>query len=131
MALISFLSLNGQEITEQGRAISESFDTSASNMELDSGINKRYIKNTKRKFSFKWEWLPNIQSDTIDNRKARDYLKTLAFTRDKILMSIKLDHNQDSESIYVYITDYSEDLIRRSPGTTCDYYSVTMSVEEV
>jgi len=131
MALISFLSLNGEEITEQGRTISDSVNIGASEVELDAGIAKRYIKTNKRTFSIKWDWLPSIEAHTIDSRKARNYLKELAFTRNKILVNIKMDHNENAESFYVYINDYSEDLIRRVVEDACDYYNVNMSFEEV
>lgn len=131
MTVISFLSLNGQELTEQGRTISDSIVLNASDIELDEGMRKRYVKDSKRKFSFKWEWLPSLDAYTIDNRKARDYIKNLALTtRVKIPMLIKLDPLKAAESIYVYIEDYSEDLIRRDITTGCDYYSVSLSVEE-
>jgi hypothetical protein len=94
-------------------------------------MRKRYVKDSKRKFSFKWEYLPSLQAHTIDNRKARDYIKNLALTtRAKIPMLIKLDPLKPAESIYVFVEDYSEDLIRRDITTGCDYYSVSLSVEE-
>jgi len=131
MTIISFLSLNGQELTEQGRTISDSISLNASDVELDEGMRKRYVKDSKRKFSFKWEWLPSLDAHTIDNRKARDYIKNLALTtRVKIPMLIKLDPLKPAESIYVFIEDYSEDLVRRDIASGCDYYSVSLSVEE-
>jgi hypothetical protein len=129
--IISFLSINGQEITEQGRKVSDSYNFGASDVELDSGINKRYIKKNKRIFSFQWEWMPTLQEKTIDNRKARDYVKQIAFSRNKAQMTIQLHPSDPSESFDVYVNDYSENLIRRSPQEGCDYYSVSLTVEEV
>jgi hypothetical protein len=131
MTILSFLSLDGEELTEQGRKMTDSVNVNASSVELDSGVSRRYIKKNKRSFTFTWDWLPSLQSNTIDNRKSRDYIKSLVFSaRTKILMDIKLDHQEDVESIYVYINDYSEDLIRRDPVNACDYYSVALTVEE-
>jgi hypothetical protein len=131
MTILSFLSLNNQEITEQGRTMTDNVTVNASSVELDNGVTRRYLKTNKRSFTFKWTWLPSLESHTIDNRKSRDYLKNLAFTtKNKILMKIKLDHNDENELIYVYINDYSEDLIRRDPTTGCDYFTVTLTVEE-
>lgn len=131
MTILSFLSLNNQEITEQGRKMTDNVVVNASSVELDNGVTRRYIKTNKRSFTFQWDWLPSLESHTIDNRKSRDYLKNLAFTiKNKILMEIKLDHNEESELIYVYINDYSEDLIRRDPATGCDYFTVSLTVEE-
>ena len=131
MTILSFLSLNNEEITEQGRKMTDSVTVNASSVELDNGVTRRYIKKNKRSFTFQWEWLPSLESHTIDNRKSRDYLKDLAFTtKTKILMEIKLDHNEEAELIYVYINEYSEDLVRRDPTTGCDYFTVSLTVEE-
>lgn len=131
MTILSFLSLDNQEITEQGRSISVSTEQSGGAIELDSGTSRRYIKTNKRSFTIKWEWMPSIDAHAVDNRKSRNYLKNLVLTtRNKILMSIKLDHNQNAENIYIYIKDYSENLVRRAVQDGCDYYSVTLTVEE-
>lgn len=131
MTVLSFLSLNNQEITEQGRKVSDSVQTGASEVELDSGVSRRYIKNNKRNFTFEWEWMPSLQNKTIDQRKSRDYIKDLAFTtKNKILMKIKLDHEEAAEEIYVYINEYSEELVRRDIQEGCDYYKVSLTVEE-
>lgn len=131
MTVLSFLSLGGQEITEQARKMTDSVSFNGSTIELDNGVSRKYMKANKRSFTFTWDWLPSLESHTIDNRKARDYIKDLAFTsRTKILMEIKLDHNEEHELIHVYINDYSESLIRRDPSTGCDYYNVSLSVEE-
>lgn len=123
--------MNNEEITEQGRRINDNIAINASPIELDSGISKRYIKTNKRAFTFQWDWLPSLQSHTIDNRKSRNYIYDLvSTTKNKILMKIKMDHNEEPESIYVYINEYSEDLIRRDPVSGCDYYTVSLTVEE-
>lgn len=131
MTILTFLSLNNEEITEQGRKMTDNVVVNASSVELDNGVTRRYLKTNKRSFTFQWDWLPSLESHTIDNRKSRDYIKNLVFTtKNKILMEVKLDHNEESELIYVYINDYSEDLIRRDPTTGCDYFTVTLTVEE-
>jgi hypothetical protein len=103
MSIISFLSLNNEEITEQGRKMTDSINVNAGQVELDNGASRRYIKKNKRSFTFQWDWLPSLDTHTIDNRRGRDYVKSLALTvRNKILMEIKMDHNEDAELIYVY-----------------------------
>lgn len=129
--IISFLSLAGQEITEQGRKVSDAINLGATSVELDAGVSRRYLKQNKRVFTFQWEWMPSLQSHTIDNRKARDYVKQIAFTTGSVSMSIKLHPTDAAELINVYVNDYSEDLIRRSPMEGCDYYTVSLTVEEI
>ena len=129
--ILSFLSLDGYEITEQGRTVNDTISMGATPIELDNGTSRRYVKKNKLAVSFKWDWMPSLQSHTIDNRKARDYVKQIGFSRSKVLMSIKLHPTDPVQTMYVYVNDYSEDLIRRSPQEGCDYYTVTLSVEEV
>ena len=131
MSVISFLSINGEPVTEQGRTISSSMQIGASEVVLEAGIKKRYIKTNKRSFSIQWKWLPSIESHTIDNRKSRNFLKNLSLTKDKILVSIKLEHNSNNETFYAYINEYSETLIRRVVEDACDYYDVSITFEEV
>lgn len=131
MSVISFLSINGEPVTEQGRTISSSMQIGASEVVLEAGIKKRYIKTNKRSFSIQWKWLPSIESHTIDNRKSRNFLKNLSLTKNKILVSIKLEHNSNNETFYAYINEYSETLIRRVVEDACDYYDVSITFEEV
>lgn len=130
MTILSFLSLNNEEVTEQGRSIKSSVNIASSPVDLDSGISKRYLKTNKRVLTVAWEWMPSLQSHTIDNRKSRDFVKNLIFIKNKTLVKVKLDHNEAAEEFYAYITDYSEDLIRRAVPDACDYYNVTVSLEE-
>lgn len=131
MSVISFLSINGEPVTEQGRTISSSMQIGASEVVLEAGIKKRYIKTNKRSFSIQWKWLPSIESHTIDNRKSRNFLKNLSLTKNKILVSIKLEHNSNNETFYAYINEYSETLIRRVVEDACDYYDVSITFEEI
>lgn len=131
MSIVSFLSLNNQEITEQGRKITNNFNINASEVELDSGSKRRYYQTPKRTFSFQWDWLPALSTKTIDNRKSRDYLKSLTTIADKITMKIKLSAEDESETIDVYISSYSESLLRREISQACDYYTVNMVFEEI
>jgi len=131
MTIVSFLSLNNQEITEQGRQINDVININASEVELDSGSKRRYYRSIKRTFSFQWDYLPSLSSKTIDNRKGRDYLKSLTAIANKIPMKIKITADENAETIDVYLQSYSESLIRREISQGCDYYRVNMVFEEV
>lgn len=131
MSIVSFLSLNNQEITEHSRLITNGLVINATEVELDSGFKRRYYQSPKRSFSFQWDWLPSTSSMTVDNRKARDYLKSLTAIADKIPMVIKLSAEDGPESLDVYLSSYSETLIRRDIKEGCDYYKVNMTFEEV
>lgn len=130
MSIIKLLSLDGVEITEQGRKYSGSESIAASDVELDLGINKRYIKQNKKISNISFTYLPNSSTKTIDNRAARDYLKTIANKRGKVLVNIKLSPNKETEEYYAYVTNYSENLIRRDLSNQCSYYDLSINFEE-
>lgn len=130
MSIVKLVSLDGVEITEHGRKYSGSESISASDVELDLGINKRYIKKNKKVVNLKFQYLPDIASKTVDNRAARNYLKTIANKRGKVLVNIKLSPKKDNEEYYAYVTSYSETLIRRDLPNQCSYYDLSINLEE-
>ena len=60
MSIVKLLSLDGVEITEHSRKYSGSESIAASDVELDSGINKRYIKKNKKTLSLSFSYLKSL-----------------------------------------------------------------------
>jgi hypothetical protein len=118
------------EITEHARTFSSEIQQSGSDVELARGTIKRYVKRNKRSFSLSFQYLPNLQSMTIDGRKGRDYFNELSQTRGVVYVLIKLDPNKDYESYQCYINSYGERLIRRDLGNGCSYYDISISLDE-
>ena len=122
--------INGEEITEHGRLFSSSMTTSASNVELLNGNKKRFIKNAKNVYTLSFQYLPDHPERTIDGRKARNYLLSVAKTSSSASLSITLDPAEPSYNTVVYVDSYSETLVRRDIPNQCAYYNVEISLKE-
>ena len=122
--------INGEEITEHGRLFSSSMATSASNVELLNGNKKRFIKNAKNVYTLSFQYLPDHPERTIDGRKARNYLLSVAKTSSSASLSIILDPAEPSYNTVVYVESYSETLVRRDIPNQCAYYNVEISLKE-
>jgi hypothetical protein len=122
--------INGEEITEHGRLFSSSMATSASNVELLNGNKKRFIKNAKNVYTLSFQYLPDHPERTIDGRKARNYLLSVAKTSSSASLSIILDPAEPSYNTVVYVDSYSETLVRRDIPNQCAYYNVEISLKE-
>lgn len=128
--IISLLSIDGTEITEHNRKYNGGQTINASDVELDSGVNKRYIKKNKENFSISFTYLPNSATKSVDGRAARDFLKTVAETPGKKTINIKLSPVDPTKTILAYVSSYSETLIKREVDQECAYYDVTVNFEE-
>jgi hypothetical protein len=104
--------------------------TSASNVELLNGNKKRFIKNAKNVYTLSFQYLPDHPERTIDGRKARNYLLSVAKTSSSASLSITLDPAEPSYNTVVYVDSYSETLVRRDIPNQCAYYNVEISLKE-
>lgn len=129
--IISLFSIDGTEITEHNRKYRGGQTINASDIELDSGINKRYIKKNKENFTVNFTYLPSSAAKSVDGRAARDFLKTVSESPGKKTITIKLSPNDSIKTIISYVTSYSETLIRRDVDQSCSYYDVNIGFEEV
>lgn len=130
MSIVKLLSLDGVEITEHSRKYSGSESIAASDVELDSGINKRYIKKNKKTMSLSFSYLPSLSIHTVDARVGRNYLQTLANKRGKVAVYIQLGPEESPQQYDAYVTSYSETLIKRDVANQCAYYDVSIALEE-
>lgn len=128
--LVHLIVMDGEEITEHGRSTSISTIQSGSDVELNRGITKRYVKKNKKSFNISFKYLPNSHEKTVDGRKGRDYLVSLVNKRNSILLKIKLDPSEGYREYECYINSYNETLIRRDIPSQCAYYDVSMEIEE-
>lgn len=128
--LVHLFSINGEQITEHNRKIDISIDQSATGIELARGINRKYIKKNKKTFSVNFRYLPNTTDKTVDGRRGRDYLNSIANTRGTVSVSIKLSPVDDFEVYTCYVNSYSETLVRRDIGSGCSYYDVKIELGE-
>lgn len=130
MSITYLVKLNGFEITEHNRKFDGGTAISVKDVELINGDKKRYIRNNKNIYNFKFTYLPSLQAHTVDGRRGRDYLYSIAMAPASTSLSIKLNPEEDFYTTTAYVESYSETLIRRDLTTQCSYYDVTISFKE-
>lgn len=124
------ITINGEQITEHGRTFTSSMTTSAANVELMNGNKRRFIKNAKNTYTLSFQYLPDHPERTIDGRKARNFLLSVARTSASASLSITLDPAEPTYNTNVYVDSYSETLVRRDIPNQCAYYNVEISLRE-
>jgi hypothetical protein len=138
----ALLMLDGKPLTNQTRT----FDYSVTPLFVENinwaGDSSRYYKNNaanssgKRTFNIKWSFIPNYSSKTVDYRESRNYLKTVAMDPDvHTLTIINQDENgvtpYTEENVTVFVSTFSENLIRRDLVDDVYYFDCSMTLEEV
>lgn len=135
----SLLLIDGKPISEHNRTFDESL--SYKFIENKNWNNKklRYYKNSsqagKKTFNINWKFLPNFRDNTVDYRYARDYLKMIANDPDvhilKIINQDETGANAYTETSYnVFVSSYSETLIRRDLSNGVYYFDCSITLQE-
>jgi hypothetical protein len=138
----ALLILDGKPLTNQTRT----FDYSVTPLFVENinwaGDSSRYYKNNaanssgKRTFNIKWSFIPNYSNKTVDYRESRNYLKTVSMDPDvHTLTIINQDENgitpYTEENVTVFVSTFSENLIRRDLVDDVYYFDCSMTLEEV
>ena len=137
----NLLLLDNKSLTNQTRTFAINATPKFIENENWQGNVSRYYKNTaaskgaKRTFNLDWSFIPNEASFTVDLRESRNFLKQIAQDSDVHSLTII---NQDvsgvtpytEDDIDVFITSYSETLIRRDLPSESYYFSCNMVLEE-
>lgn len=138
----SLLLLDGKPLTNQTRT----FDYSVAPLFVENvnwaGDSSRYYKNNaanssgKRTFNIKWSFIPNYSSKTVDYKESRNYIKAIAMDADThTLTIINQDENgltpYTEETVSVFVSAFSENLIRRDLVDNVYYFDCSMTLEEV
>jgi hypothetical protein len=138
----ALLMLDGKPLTNQTRT----FDYSVTPLFVENinwaGDSSRYYKNSaanssgKRTFNIKWSFIPNYSNKTVDYRESRNYLKTVSMDPDvHTLTIINQDENgvtpYTEENVTVFVSTFSENLIRRDLVDDVYYFDCSMTLEEV
>lgn len=118
------------DLTDQGRSPVEVVrDERSVVIELASGKKKKYIKGIKHTFSMQWTWLPSEDANTIDGYAGRDTLVANFAESGNTHTLIFRDEIGGSDTYTVFVSDYSERLVRRSPNEEF-FWEVSISFEE-
>jgi hypothetical protein len=138
-SIVPLIYLDGMPLTEQNRK----YDTTISPIFVENknwnNTKSRYYKrddNGRMTFKLTWSWLPNDRENTIDNGFARDYIKDLANDLDSHVLKV-VEYGENPEDIFneeeytVFITNYTEDLIRRDLVSGAYFWDCSLDLEQV
>jgi hypothetical protein len=129
-ALAVFVSINGTEITNHGRTASITENINVSDIETSAGRVKRFYRPNKKSLSLSFTYLPNTEEKTADGRVGRDFLENLANNSPRALISYKDVPTGSNKVFYGFISNYTEEIVRRDLPTQCTYYNVNLTIEE-
>ena len=138
----TLLLLDGKPLTNQTR----SFDSSLTPIFIENtnwaGDSSRYYKNNaanssgKRTFNINWSFIPNYSNKTVDNKESRNYIKSVAMDADTHTLTV-ISQNESGvtpyteEQVTVFVSSFSENLIRRDLVDNVYYFDCSMTLEEV
>ncbi len=123
------IKIGNQNLTDEGRGlIAKERETREVMVELASGRRVRYTKKIAQIFNVTWTNIPSATNSTIDNNAARDWMNdNLRNTNDVLELTFRSE-SDDDEEYDVFVTAYSEELVRR--GADEFLWNVTISFEE-
>jgi hypothetical protein len=131
MAALNLISLNGTELTDQGRTFNEVNNEKVVDIELANGGLRRYLKGRKKTFSFSWDWCPNSSADTYDAKGGRDAIRAAAFSGTSMVLVLR-SHPTNAASTYrVVLSNYTEDLLKRDYVSNRYFYNIKLDLTEV
>lgn len=136
---IPLVLLDGVPLTDQNRKFNNSNKpVFVEKSNWNSSKSRYYKRSTSGKQSFKlsWEWLPSDKENTIDKRQARNFIKEKSMDPDYHTLTV-IKYGANPEDVFeeteynVFITNYSEDLIRRDLGTGTYFWRCDVELEEI
>lgn len=123
--------IDNVQLTDQGRTpVTRSRDERSTSVELANGTRKRYIKAVKHTFSTSWSYLPDDTTCTIDGYAARTEMVDLFGDANQSHLLRFFYENGKYEEFTVFVTSYSEELVKRDPVSGVFIWSVSVEFEE-
>lgn len=138
----TLLLLDNKPLTNQTRML----DVSATPIFMENtnwaGDSSRYYKNSaanggsKRTFNIKWSFIPNYSNATVDLNESRNYIKNISMDADTHTLTV-ISQDEDGitpyteENVTVFVSSFSENLIRRDLINDVYYFDCALALEEV
>jgi hypothetical protein len=138
----TLLLLDNKPLTNQTRML----DVSATPIFMENtnwaGDSSRYYKNSaanggsKRTFNIKWSFIPNYSNATVDLNESRNYIKNISMDADTHTLTV-ISQDEDGitpyteENVTVFVSSFSENLIRRDLVNDVYYFDCALALEEV
>lgn len=129
-SLLSFISINGTEITNHNRTHALTEDLRTTDTESAGGKIRRFYKQNKKLLNISLSYLPNTTDKTVDGRAGRDFLYNLALNNPYVTVVYKDTPDRNPTSFNAFISNYRETIIRRDLKSQCIYYDVQFEIEE-
>lgn len=136
---IPLLLLDGIPLTDQNRKFSISHKPVFVEKKNWNSSKSRYYKRSdsgRQSFTLSWEWLPSDNQYTIDKRQARNFIKEKSMDLDAHTLTV-ITYGENPEDVFqeteynVFITSYTEDLVRRDLGTGTYFWKCDIEMEEL
>jgi len=125
----ALVKLDNTDLTDQGRTFDEKRDERAVENVTAKGTIKKYIIAEKRTWDLSWAMLPQLASDTYDEKGARDTIKALAMVGDTVTLWTRSSYGEEY-TYTVWIENYSEKIVRRDFVSNIFLYDVSISLKE-
>lgn len=135
---IPLVLLDGVALTDQNRKFNIGYKPIFVEKINWNSSKSRYYKRSgagKNSFKLAWEWLPSDKENTIDKRQARNYIKNKAMDPDIHTLTI-IKYGANPEDVFeenqynVFITNYTEDLMRRDLVSGTYFWQCSLDLEE-
>lgn len=139
MALANFVALGisgdtPTPLTDQGRTFSSNWDNRSTDVQLSTGLLKRYVTPTKHTFSLAWTMLPSDAILTYDQKEARDFIKTLVDGQQLLTLTLQRDSSGSPTgavtSYDVWVESYSENIVRRDFRANTIWYDIQLELKQ-
>lgn len=138
-SIVTLLLLDGVPLSAQNRKFTNDMVANFVEQKNWNNSKSRYYKRSgveKQSFKLSWEWLPSERSQTLDSREARNYIKNKAMDPDVHTLTL-LSYGDNPQDIFeetnynVFITNYTEDLMRRDLGAGTYFWKCDLDLQEL
>jgi hypothetical protein len=138
----TLLLLDNKALTNQTRMLDVSTTPIFTENTNWAGDSSRYYKNSaanggsKRTFNIKWSFIPNYSNATVDLNESRNYIKNISMDADTHTLTV-INQDEDGvtpyteENVTVFVSSFSENLIRRDLINDVYYFDCALALEEV
>lgn len=126
----ALVTLDGIVLTDQGRTFNSDADLRVIEVENAKGEISQYIQAIKHKFNIEWEWLPSSSSQTYDGNAARDAIYNLIMSKKTHILELVSNASDERFKYIVFVSNYSEELMRRDINAEASFYRVSLELIE-
>jgi len=124
--------LDSHPLTDQGRApVEVTREEIFVENELANASKRRYFKGVKESWSLSWTMLPDSSVNTIDQKAARNDIRTILGNQGKSYTLRFYNNKQNFTQYNVFCESYDESLFRRDPVSNIFLWDVNLSLVEI